>query len=165
VSDPKPKRLIPKWFQVTFLGFLGTIVVSSLLTWPVFYSTLGSIESTSNTDISQLLLWSPGGRSQKLPIDAWDALRGPISEGSKIYYAGLRGEKYTRFCSLEIDIEGAYLGYVLELRTRPSMKGIIELELQRGSPGSHWTYGSYSGNDLLMVLQERYPEMCKPQTN
>ena len=165
MTDPKPKRLIPMWFQVTFLGLIATIVISLLLMWPVFYSTLGNIESTSRTDISQLSLWSPGGRAQKLPIDVWDALQGPISKGDRIYYTGLKGEKYTRFCSLVIHRDGDFLGYALELRTRPTMKGSIELELQRGSPGSHWSYGSYSGNDLLRVLQERYSEICRPQTN
>jgi hypothetical protein len=132
---------------------------------PVFYTTLGSIESTPRNDISQLLLWSPGGRSQKVTIDVWDALHGPISKSSKIYYTGFRGEEYTHFCSLEIHREGDFLGYILELRTRPTMNGTIELQLQRGSPGSHWSYGSYSGNGLLRVLQDMYPEMCGPQTN
>ena len=165
MTDSEPKRLIPMWFQVTFLGLLATIVISLLLMWPVFYSTLDDIKSTSKTEISQLSLWSPGGRTQKLPIDTWDALQGPINKSNRIYYTGLRGEQYTRFCSLAIHRDRDFLGYILELRTRPTMKGAIELELQRGSPGSHWSYGSYSGNALLGALQERYPEMCRPQTN
>ncbi len=165
MTDPEPTRLIPMWFQVTFLGLIATIVISLLLMWPGFYSTLGNLESTSRTDISQLSVQSPGGRTQKLPIDAWDTLQSLISKGGRIYYTGLRGEKYTRFCSLVIHKDGDLLGYTLELRTRPTMKGVIELELQRGSSGSHWSYGSYSGNDLLKKLQVTYPELCGAQTD
>ena len=163
MTDRRPSRTIPLWFQITFLGLLAGIVIALLLLWPVFYTTLDDLDSTPATDISELLLHGANGDLERLPVDLWDALQNSISNSKSILYTGLKGEKFTRYCSLVVRRHGDVVGYTLELRTRPTMQGKIELELQRGSPGSHWSYGSYLGNDLLNYLQSAYPLVCAAQ--
>lgn len=156
--------MIPRWFQVGFLGVLAIVVIFLVILHPVLKSTLDDLSTTSTTDIVQLQVHSTNGKIQELPTDLWGELRIAISSSKPIAYTGLRGESFTRYCSVVIRKDGDFLAYTLELRTRPSMKGSIELELQRGSPGTHWSYGSYSGNTLLDFVKMAYPEHCSAST-
>ena len=155
-------QILPRWFQIGFIGFFAALILSLLVLWPVFYTDLDDMESFRASEISELSIHSAYGAIQTVPTSSWGAIESLLVKSHWVFFAGYRGEEITYFCSLLIRRDGDFLGHVLDLYTRPSMDGDVAFRLQRGSPGSYWSYGKYSGNALLQYLQAEYPEACFP---
>jgi len=155
-------QILPRWFQIGFIGFFAVLILTLLVLWPVFYTDLGDLESFRVSEISELSLHGAKGTIQNVPTSSWGTIESLVVNSDWVLFTGYRGEEFTYFCSLLIRRDSDFLGYTLDLYTRPSMGGDVALRLQRGSPGSHWSYGTYSGNALLRYLRAEHPETCFP---
>ncbi|MCU7853591.1 MAG: hypothetical protein KZQ80_15410 [Candidatus Thiodiazotropha sp. (ex Monitilora ramsayi)] len=152
--------IFPRWFQYGFIAlFFGGVALAVILHSALKFD-ITELQEISKENVVELSIYSPNRKQYPLPAVIWSEIKESMKFSSPISFTGFKGEAWRDYCTLIVESKSSSLPYGFLLKSRPSMKGTVALELIRGTQSSRWHYGSYTGNHILEFLQGAYPDAC-----